>query len=630
MLDLVRLMMMPMIDGLLGWFAETTLVASALAAVAALVARSQRLAPGPAARHALWLMVLLKLVTPPLVHWPWSVTLPIAAHRPELHSGQVASILDAASVHVVRDATVPDPATISRAAAPPREDGGMMLPALLRDPIAIRPPRSLGAWIALAWVCGTVALGVQQGRRVCRFRRLLIDATPAPGWLVEEATQLGRRLAVRVPSILVVPGLGTPVLWCLSRPVLLVPAKLLGTLEADRWRSIVAHELAHLRRGDHWVRRLELAAGLAWWWNPLYWLARSRLDSEAELACDAWAVWALPADRLTYAESLIRICTSLSPARSPAPALGVAGTGRSFERRLTMILHNRADHRVSPRGVLAASLLAALALPSWTLAEPPRAEDTPPVGPASKLDLSIPMEVVVNDDDKEDKASAEAANLAKFKIELEKSQKKLGELDKQMQEKFGPDSDFTKQMEAFGKEMEGKFGPGSDFTKQMEALGKEMEAKFGPNSDFAKQMAKNFGPGSDFAEKMAEAMKDGPSDDAKAKLAKLKAEADKARAKARGEADKAREANKAKARSQQAKVKAETKDKLEARAKTKSTPDQRTRRIEQLESRINEMMAELKKLKAESQPDEDDDDQRGDTSSRIDPGTGRLIGIIRQ
>ena len=164
--------------------------------------------------------------------------------------------------------------------------------------------------------------------------------------------------------------------WCLGRPVLLVPGDLLKTLERERWPGILAHELAHLRRGDPWVRRLELIAGLVWWWNPLYWLALRRLDFEAELACDAWVVWALPEDRFGYAESLVQICTSLSSAASPAPALGVAGGGQSFERRLMMVLHDRVSHHASSAGVLAAALLAALAIPSWTFAGPASTADS--------------------------------------------------------------------------------------------------------------------------------------------------------------------------------------------------------------------------------------------------------------
>ena len=160
---------------------------------------------------------------------------------------------------------------------------------------------------------------------------------------------------------------------------LLLPGRLVKTLDLDRWRGILTHELAHLRRGDHWVSRLELAAGLIWWWNPLYWLTRSRLDAEAELACDAWVVWALPKDRLSLCRGLFDICSTLSLAKPPAPTLGVAGSGRFFERRLTMILHDHVPCRLSPLGLLGACLLVLFALPSWSAAKPPAAR---PGGPA--------------------------------------------------------------------------------------------------------------------------------------------------------------------------------------------------------------------------------------------------------
>ena len=105
-----------------------------------------------------------------------------------------------------------------------------------------------------------------------RFRRRLRGAVPAPDFLIDEADRIGRWLGVTVPELLVVDDLGTPLLWCLGRPQLLLPTRLVKTLPLDRWRGILTHELAHLRRRDQWVCRLELAAGLIWWWNPLYWL----------------------------------------------------------------------------------------------------------------------------------------------------------------------------------------------------------------------------------------------------------------------------------------------------------------------------------------------------------------------
>jgi hypothetical protein len=65
---------------MLVWFAETSLIAVVLAAVAMVAGRWTRLGPG--ARHALWLVVMIKLVTPPVVSWPWAVSL--ASPPPEV------------------------------------------------------------------------------------------------------------------------------------------------------------------------------------------------------------------------------------------------------------------------------------------------------------------------------------------------------------------------------------------------------------------------------------------------------------------------------------------------------------------------------------------------------------------
>src|SRR5262249_44259875 len=166
------------------------------------------------------------------------------------------------------------------------------------------------------------------------------------------------------------------------------------------------HELAHLRRRDQWVSRLELLAGLIWWWNPLYWLTRSRLDAEAELACDAWVVWALPKDRLTYAEVLFDICSTLLPSKPMAPALSVAGSGRFFERRLTMILHNQVPCRLSPAVFIGACLLVLAALPAWSIARATSPGQTLDLSSIDSItDVCDALGAIVDDDDDDDKPS---------------------------------------------------------------------------------------------------------------------------------------------------------------------------------------------------------------------------------
>jgi beta-lactamase regulating signal transducer with metallopeptidase domain len=668
----------PMAEGLIRWSVETTLVASVLALVALLSARIGRL--GPAVRHAIWLVVLVKLMTPPLIHWPWSRPWPQsslsssaqqetgserpATFRPheeptipldtnhryivESHATEVISYttpLPDTTLSVSKAITTA-PSVPPTTALPRRFDSLTDKFRKLRQAVG----SGLGPGIIAVWLVGSVAVGLAQVRRIKRFGRILSGAYPAPVWLVEEAQRIGRLMGVRVPEIRVITHPGSPMLWCLTRPVLLVPADLLKSLESARWGGVLAHELAHIRRGDPWVRRLELAAGLVWWWNPIYWLARHRLDFEAELACDAWVLWALPKDRLDYAESLLRICSSLSMARSPAPALGVAGSGRSFERRLIMILRDRVAHNASRTGILAATLLAVVSLPSWTLAEPTRAEVVRASVTSSSPDPElaptlIEQAAIVADDDDDDDApktskkqtatktkKTEAKTKARATSksddpearvkevlgpDFEKKMEALGEkIGKEMEQKFGPGSDFEKKMEAFGKEMEEKFGPefekkmealgkemeekfGPEFEKKMEAIGKEMEGKFGPEFQkkmeaFGKEMEGKFGPGSDFTKEMTElgerlAKELGPGSEFADKmkdLEKLKA--------------KTKESVKAKTQAPQPKA-----ARSSAAAKPKATASKRAQRIEALESQLEELLKELKKLKADGGEDED-------------------------
>ncbi|HEX3446732.1 MAG TPA: M56 family metallopeptidase, partial [Isosphaeraceae bacterium] len=336
---------------MLVWFAETSLIAVVLAAVAMVAGRWTRLGPG--ARHALWLVVMIKLVTPPVVSWPWAVSLASPPHEvaasPEA-KGRASKDVLGASLDASRSKDLSLPVTTHL----------LVVPAAWADS-SLASRGTLGVWCL-----ASAALALWHISRVACFRRRLGWALPAPDWLVEQALCVAHRLGVRAPEILVVPGLTTPMLWFLGRPKLLVPAGLVKTLGSVGWQGILAHELAHLSRRDHWVRRVELAAGLFWWWNPLYWLTRGRLEAEAELACDEWAVRVFPEGRLDYAEALLQVCKSHCLDRPPEPALGIAGAGRFLERRVTMILRDQIPFRASRPVLIGAGLLALVALPSWS------------------------------------------------------------------------------------------------------------------------------------------------------------------------------------------------------------------------------------------------------------------------
>ena len=56
---------------MLWYLLQNAIVASAMAVVVFVICRWKRV--GPAGRHFLWVIVLVKLITPPIITWPWAV-----------------------------------------------------------------------------------------------------------------------------------------------------------------------------------------------------------------------------------------------------------------------------------------------------------------------------------------------------------------------------------------------------------------------------------------------------------------------------------------------------------------------------------------------------------------------------
>ena len=98
----------------------------------------------------------------------------------------------------------------------------------------------------------------------------------------------------------------------------------------DQQTALLTHELAHLKRKDHWVRWLDLAVAGLYWWNPVVWWARRAMREAEEQCCDAWAVGAMPRGARTYAAALMAALDFISgaPTAEVAAASAVIGGRR--------------------------------------------------------------------------------------------------------------------------------------------------------------------------------------------------------------------------------------------------------------------------------------------------------------
>jgi len=344
------------VDALFRLLLTNAASAGALALVAFAASRAVR---RPALAHGLWLLALVKLVAPPVVPLP---LVPDWRSLPRLAAPVAPTVVQMEP----RSAEA-----AARAAAPMGLATPTLAPSIGSSPAA-RPatattavePRSIAslarAGMALVVAAGALAVLLLGCVRYARFARLVASAEPAPAAIRERATSLAGALGLgRVPPVRLVAARIPPMLWPEpSGPVMLLPRDLLRELGPAERDTLVAHELAHVRRRDHWVRLVELAATALFWWYPVAWWARSALRRAEERCCDEWVLRVLPGSAQAYANGLLKSLTFVSAASSPVPVLASGASPLyELETRLKEILMSRPAPRLS--APLRVALLAA-------------------------------------------------------------------------------------------------------------------------------------------------------------------------------------------------------------------------------------------------------------------------------
>jgi TonB family protein len=315
--------------------------AAVLAVVVALVTLRMR---RPVVVYALWLAVLLRLVAPPALE----IALLPAGGDPL--AAQPVAVADADLVGATPAEFQELPSITARRAA-------------------------LGGW----GVGIVVAIAVAAVRGL-RLRRVLAAGRPVADQLARRLAELGSRIGLRrAPRALCVPAAVPPMLWSLLGTTRLVlPVELMRRLSPEETDALLAHELAHLKRRDHWVRHLELAAGSIFWWHPVVWWATRNVRSSQELCCDQTVGRLLPGRHRAYASCLVKTAEYLSAVgnRPVVAASGMANL-RQLKGRIKMIMSGSGDRSLSvpARAAIVVSLLIALAVTPVLTARPASTDD---------------------------------------------------------------------------------------------------------------------------------------------------------------------------------------------------------------------------------------------------------------
>ncbi len=180
-------------------------------------------------------------------------------------------------------------------------------------------------------------------------------------------------------------------------PTLVVDRRALE-LGGARRRTLVTHELEHLRAGDvRLVATAYLMAILAPW-NPLCWQLARRVSVATEADCDRRTLRRRPTSSRDYVELLLEVA-SWRTSSYPSLRLSMSGDARRLMRRLDLIL----PRRRRPAVVSSLLLLTGLAVVAPALADPPRvtAEAQEPVLPPPSEPAAVQLPAAPSANDRE-------------------------------------------------------------------------------------------------------------------------------------------------------------------------------------------------------------------------------------
>lgn len=202
-----------------------------------------------------------------------------------------------------------------------------------------------------------IALTLLRTRRLQKTAGRSLDTDRRFTQLVSDAAN---RAQIDHPvNVLISPGVSAPMVTGLFRPVILLPEGAVDWPTACL-RSVLLHEMAHIKRRDYLTSALVGLSAIWQWFNPLTWMALKRCYIEREKACDD-LVLATGVVDIDYATHLLTVSRSAASTGWLMPAALTTEYRTGFEHRVRDILdRSRSRSAVTAGKILLVGLLTAL------------------------------------------------------------------------------------------------------------------------------------------------------------------------------------------------------------------------------------------------------------------------------
>lgn len=225
--------------------------------------------------------------------------------------------------------------------------------------VGMQPVNMWHSWIVRIWLNGAALFLVVTLFRYLRFRSWIrrqesVEASDIEAQVQDLAKQLKLRRKIRVN---VVDAEFGPAVIGLFRPSIVLPNSIVADQTAEQLEPILGHELLHLRRGDIYWSVLQVVACSLMWFHPLVWLASRNVTRESEKCCDEETIANFQCDRANYARVLVDILEQKNRLRIAPVVPGVRPADITSSRLERIMQSDNGTCRRTPRWIWALVVL---------------------------------------------------------------------------------------------------------------------------------------------------------------------------------------------------------------------------------------------------------------------------------
>ncbi len=140
-------------------------------------------------------------------------------------------------------------------------------------------------------------------------------------------------------------------------PIVLFPGDLLDQLKESEIITILAHELAHVKRNDFLVNLIQTLLSSLFFYHPATWWMSARINEEREHCCDDLAI-AVTGEPVGYARTLLQMKEAEVAGGSLAMAFRRSGQG-GFNYRIRRLVTGYLNGATYGEGLVTALILVA-------------------------------------------------------------------------------------------------------------------------------------------------------------------------------------------------------------------------------------------------------------------------------